>query len=78
MIRIDGLVVVTTLIMTMMTIQCLCITVSVVVVAVVVVIILREDGNLRIYYHIQIEHLLEVMECMRLDLEEDDQIGYTY
>jgi hypothetical protein len=65
----------------MMTIQCLCITASVVVVIVVVVvviIILRVDGNHRTYYIIQIEHLLEVMECMRLDLEEDDQIGYTY
>ena len=64
--------------MTMMTIQCLCIAASVVVVVVVVIIILRVDGNHRTYYIIQIEHLLEVMECMRLDLEEDDQIGYTY
>jgi len=64
----------------MMTIQCLCITASVVavVVVVVIIIILRVDGNHRTYYIIQIEHLLEVMECMRLDLEEDDQIGYTY
>ena len=70
-VRIDGFVVITP-IMTMI-IQGLPNTIA----AVVVIIILRVGRNRRTY-NIQIEHLLEVVECMRLDLEEYDQIGYTH